>query len=355
MNIPIKFMQTNITLPRPLTALDEDSFFEYLEWQQARNDLATLNSYFRKTLADSTGFSDENLPEEPLITKESAYGSLKFKIEGKKGTKKPKYGEIFKSFSTYLDELQRSYGQGTLRKNYRTEEVDNKRVVYVTLDMILNRLQTDVETMIAEKEGMSFGISLLEPEELQTSIPSLISIVSGTNYAAPSEYNARIYQEAKNLKEQGDINTGFNAKAEGKFKQLLMEDSFNRLGEKPEVTVSIPYPFGSITFKHQIKPESTAKYETIINGFLKPIPDTIRKGITIGDFVMLQQLNSDLETTLKEKGIWTDSFEQAYQPKIIDGQVYILLEGPFQRLQQFKDKATSLTYNQSVSIGRTRT
>lgn len=371
---------SDVYLAPVLERLDVDGFWDYKEWQDARPDLSRyIINRFSGSLHGETGFTDDNPPEKPT-SKKIPCGSVVFKVASKKEIKRPRYADIYHEFSDFIAGLKASYEAGRLKKGYRTVEIEGKKVVFISLEVLLEKLLIDVKTMLSEKEGVKHKITLVEPAELITKVPEVITIVTGTDYTALMEYNARMYQEAINLKEEGDLRTGFGQKKEAKkrFKKILLEDSFGRLGGKPDQYVKVPYPFGGITFRHHIKPESTVSYESIIDAFLKPIPGTLRKGGRVGDLIMAAALDpglvdrlrkkglldeemaaalkvDGLVDKLKEKGIWDDKFEQAYVPRVIDKKAYVLLSGPTKRLEYFKDnKYTSTTYNQFVSVNRTR-
>ena len=355
MGISDVFFTDKIYLPPELNGLSEKDFWHYKEWQDSRPNIskAIITPFKSENL---TPFSDDNPPEKPTPTKIEC-GNIVFNVFSKKGTKRPRYGDIYKEFKDFLKGLRESYNKGTLRKGYRTIEVDDKKEVYISLETVLEELKNTKKIMLSEKEGVNHKRSLVKPVELIEEVPEILSIVTGTDYSAKSEYNARIYQLAENLLDQGDINTGFSRKkeAEGKFKKILLEDSFERLGGEPDKFVKIPYIFGRIAFRHHIKPKSQPSYESTINAFLGQFPEKLKEGVKIGDFIMLEGLMTPgLPEKLKGMGIWDEEFEQAYKPKIIGGEVYILLSGPLKRLNHLKKESISTSYDQHVSVGITR-
>lgn len=374
------FYEKSIHLPPVLKSLDWDGFWDYTGWQDDRGTLSIeLISRFKKLLEASTGYTDDNPPEgqdEKTIT----CGSVAFNVVSTRGTKRPRYGEIYHEFGDFVKGLQAGYDKKTLRKGYRAIQVEGNKLLYIKLEMLLEKLQDDVATMISEKEGVSHSISLIKPAELIEKTPEIITVVSGTDYGAMTEYNARMYQEANNLHEKGDVNTGFSQKKEARerFKKILLDDSFNRLGGKPDEKVEVPYPFEGIKFLHDIKPKSTPSYESMINSFLKPVPKQLKRGGKVGDFMIAAALKPEglanrlrerglwddaiieplmaegLANRLREKGIWDEKFQQTYDPRIIDGEVYVLISGPEKRLEFFKDKSTSTSYDQHVSVKKRR-
>ena len=354
MGIPKSFLTDIIYLPPVLEGLGEDDFWQYIDWQSHRGEIPKMITAPFKN-QNLSPFTDDNPPEKPKPTR-AKFGSVVFGVLSKKKTKRPRYADIYSDFEGFLTNLKESYERGTLRKDYRTIEEDGKKELYVSLDTVAGKLREDKNTMLSEKEGVDNKISLLKPAGLSEEVLESITIVADTDYSARSEYNARIYQLASNFLNQGDINTGFSQKKEAgrRFKKILLEDSFERLGGRPETFVKVPYPFGSITFKHHIKPKSQPSYETMINAFLHPIPKTIKKGSLAGDFSMLEGLKSPgLRERLKEKGIWDEEFEQTYRPRLISGRVYILLEGVMKRLEYYRNRSISTSYDQHVSVGRT--
>lgn len=359
MTIARSFYQTEVRLPPVLESLDSNGFWDYKEWQDTRGELSLVSKFKGSLDAEASKRIPGGKPEK-LTENEIPCGSVTFGVESKTKTKRPRYGDIYHDFRDDVINLKESYDARRLKKDYRTIEIEpGKRAVYISLDMLLDKLKNDVKTMLSEKEDVEHKIEWVKPPELFKSIPEIIMIISGTDYGAWSEYNARMFQEARNFKEQGDVNTGFGQKKEagGRFKKILLEDSFSRLGEKPKEYVKVPYTFGGVTFRHHIKPEDTVTYESIINAFIKPLPEKLKKGGKVGDFVIARSLLiPGLPERLKEKGIWDEKFELAYKPIIIkDKGVYILLSGPLKRLDYYKNKKyTSTSYNQHVSLNRTR-
>jgi hypothetical protein len=359
MEIERSFYITEVRLPPVLESLDSDGFWDYKEWQDTRGELSLISKFKGSLNADASKRFPNGKPPKKPTENEIKYGSVTFGIKSKTKSKRPRYGEIHHEFRDDLIKLKESYDSGTLKKGYRTIKVESgKLAIYISLDMPFDKLKNYVKTMLSEKEDAEHKIEWVKPDDLFKSTPEVVTVVSGTDYEAWTEYNARMFQEARNLKNQGDTNTGFSRKKEarGRFKKILLEDSFRRLGEKPKVYVKVPYPFGDITFVHKIEPNTDISYDSIIKAFLNPLPKDLEKGGKVGDFIIAKSLlTSGLPERLKEKGIWDEKFEQAYRPVVIkDKGVYVLLSGILKRLDYHKKESTSTSYDQHVSVKRTR-
>lgn len=357
MAIPTVFRETPVYRPPVLERVDRvDDFWAYHGWQEDRTMLPIyIINPFKASVHNHTGFTGENPPQgetEQLIK----CGDIEFNVTSKKAARRPRYADIYGEFVRFVDELITAYERSRLREGYRIFEVDGMPQLYLSVSLLLEKLGDDVATMLSEKEGVNHKIVVVGPADLIEYVPERLTIVSDTDYSAWTPYNARMYAEAGNMRERGDINTGFKRKkGVSRFKRLLLEDSFERLGDKPTVLVKVPYPFGAVTFLHHIKPEATPRYEAIINALLKPVPSRLQRNSAIGDLRMAEAMRTeDLPEKLREKGLWDEEFVNTYDPRLADGMVYVNAEGLSRRLPQLKSDKTSTTYNQSVSVKPTR-
>ncbi len=354
-----------VYLPDVLTSIDEKSFRQYMMWQ---DDQRMLNRYpiskFTEALLSTLPYTDENRPEEKVKEDRIKLGELEFLVITTQQSKRISYKSVYDKFKTFVNSLEEFYKDERLRKDFRTLTPKSLQLsikeLYVHSKMVKEKLIEYVNTSLEGKEGIKQEVKLIKPEQLLTSIPEVMHINLGRDYKAVAESNARAWQEAQNMVEEGGKRTvGFQVKGTKeyvkRFKRLVLEDSLQILGEVPKTPVALMYPFPMISFKHQIEPRETVSYEPIIDSFLKEVPKVIKSNSKIGDLTLIDLISEGKKEWLQEKKVLSEDFLKDYDPQKEEGKTYIRIEGLKKRLQEHTKKNTTPTIEQNFSIILPRT
>jgi hypothetical protein len=349
-----------VYLPDVLVNIDEKSFRQYMTWQ---DDQKTLNKFpitkFENALLATLQYTDEKRPEEEKKDPVQV-GELEFIVKTTPTKKRISYSTVYDRFKTFIQALEEFYNDERLRKDFRTLAPKHTNItldlkeLYVKNRIILEKMEEIKQASFEGKEGIKQEINLVKPAELLTALPDVIQINLDRNYAAVAESNARTYQEALNMVEEGTKRTvGFKTKVDGKtvyinrFKRLVLEDSLQIMGGTPKTVVAVMYPFETVSFKHQIEPREGISYEPVISEFIKEAPEKIRSNSTIGDLIMVNMIGTEAGKILTEKGIIKDEFLQDYDPQTEDGEMYIRIAGLKKRLEEYTKKNTGPTIEQN--------
>lgn len=348
-----------VYLPDVLTNIDEKSFRQFMMWQE---DQKMLNKFpvskFNDAILATLPYTDENRPEdvkEELVK----VGELELIIKTTPQHKRTSYKSVYEKFKTFVDSLEEFYKDERLRKDFRTltpkSTTSEEKELYVENGMVFEKLKEYVGTSIEGKEGIRQEVTLVTPIELLISIPDVMHINLERNYGMVAESNARAWQEAQNMVDEGSKRT-VGYKVEGtkdyvkRFKRLVLDDSLQILGETPKTPVALMYPFEAINFKHQLEPRETTSYEPIIDSFLREVPKVIKSNSRIGDFVIISMIAEGNVELLMQKKMLKDEFIQDYDPQKEEGKTYIRIAGLKKRLEDYTKKNTSPTLEQNFSI-----
>ena len=351
--MPIVVTQIEIELPDHLLTIEEGSFWRYLAWQNDRAELdRRIRTKFKEGALATTSYSDDARPahkaETPL-----KIGQLEFIITTTPTTKHPAYSTINVEFGNFLQQFKEQYDKGLLGKGYRTLQGE----AYIDLDVLIEKLEGDVKTLLEGKAGVQQKIALVKPQELITNVPNIISIVLGRDYSALSEYNGRMFIGAENMIKEGDGRTvGYK---EGsievkRFKKLLLDDSLQTIGAYPKAPTVVAYPFDEFTFVHQLEPRTRHEYGEIIAAFLKGFPTRIARNSKIGDFIKIKEMMQDeaLRKKLVESGLVDESFSRDYNPTRRDKVIYVRLQGVIDRLERYRKDTINPYLEQNIFLKR---
>jgi len=344
-------LQTDVHLPRFIRSLKEEDFWDYLVWEDLKGDLRRfVISPFKNNAFAQTGFDDINIPSEITKKRLPVCKDIKFEITTRSTTKRPSYSKINTEFSNYSQFLLEQYNKGVLGSGYRT--IDGE--FCVSVDLLKEKLDNDKKNMLEGKEGIEQRLKRIKP--VKPKIPEKISIVLGRDYSKLTESNARMHIGAYLLLKEGDKRTvGHKDKGAGgkikMFKDLLLEDSLQLLGEVPTEGVHrIKYPFDNVVFVHQLEARKTLDHSAVVERFIKSAPDKkIQERSSIGDFVKIYMMMKEgAETLLRKKQQIDDQFMSDYSPKIRDGIIYIRMEGVVNRLSRYRAELTSTKLEQNI-------
>lgn len=354
-NIPVH-------LPDVLVNMDEKSFRQFMMWQ---DDQKMLNRYpiskFEDALLATLPYTDENRPGEvkeyPVVV-----GELEFMVKTIPTHKKVSYSAVYEKFKSFVNMLEEFYKDEMLRKDFRTltpkhkkPEQGEEKELYVKNNMILEKIREYTQKSIEGKEGIKQETNLIKPAELLSYIPEIIHVNLERNYSGVAESNARTWQEALNMIEEGNNRTvGYKIEETKeyvkRFKKLLLDDTLQILGEKPKNPVAVMYPFETVSFKHQIEPRDNISYEPIIAAFIKETPKVLKSNSTIGDLVMVNMIEKGQDQGLRDKGLIKEDFLIDYDPQGEGGSAYIRIAGLKKRLEGYTKNKTNQTIEQNFSI-----
>lgn len=346
-------------MPPPLDGITEECFRRYCIWEGDRRDLQrTVVDPFAETAKDSSPYNEFNqVPEGENGETELRCGSVTFVISAKNTTSRPPYEDIVNGFRRHVLGLEESWREETLRKGFRTFEGE----LYVSAGDLLSRLSGHVQMAKEERAGVGKEITLLSPPELAGETPEFMPIDYSRYYAASSEYNARAFQHARNMIAEGNARTVGRGRGEERihmFEELLFDDSLQVLGEAPETTVQLDYPFEHLTFTHVIRPSKSVSYADVVALLIKPFPEGVeegskplRKKMTTGDLVLAASLwKEGFHEALRERAILTVDFEKEYDPRAEGNEVYVKASAVLKRLDRYIKEKTATKYNQDIVV-----
>ncbi len=343
--------QLDMSLPeKELTGITEDAFWRYLIWQEDKKEVTKrIRKEFERGAFYFTGYDDDNRPPEDTETPLPIGKEMEFLIHTILTTKRPSYSSVNEEFGNYLDFLSEQHQSGILRKGIRT--IDGQ--CYVLANDLMNKLNTDLKTLLEGRDGVRQKLEFVRPEELLKDIPRKVSMVFGRDYSALTDYNGRLYVATGNFIEDGDRKTGT-------FKKLLLEDSLQTLGEIPEDVVALSYPFENMVFRHQLEPRATPKHKDVVYAFINPGPKRRTKKSKIGDLIKIKMIKEQgLEDELRSKGLVDDDLINDYKPETRDGKTYVLLEGYDEtsseagvkkRLKSYRENLVTAGLEQNISL-----
>jgi len=337
-----------------LAKIDEETFLNYMKFE---NDKKILNRRiiepFKNSLCASTGYDDENLPESPqdLVV---PVGSVEYRIHVTPTTKRPSYKNTLENFENFINFLIEQNKNGVRREGVRIFEGKEGREPYVRNDILLEKLVEGLTKLTEGKEGVRFKIECMDPA-LKIEVPEKIYIVWNRNYGALTDYNARIFQQARNFLVEGKKRTeGYTTKKNGKtirvkrFKEILLEEGLTTLGikaEELEEPVAIQYPFEHIVFIQQLEPRKSVKYKNVVEALIKDAPQKITKRSRIGDLVLIENFDN-----FKESGFVNEKFIEDYDPRRYEGSMYIRLFGIKKRVEQYIKEFEESNIEQNIFI-----
>ena len=325
--------ETRIKLPE-ISILGEQSFKEYLRWGVEVGTASIPYNEFKAGVFGGVTFKER--PREKVETPLQVNGIEMIVVTSPTHTR-PAYGEILDEFENYLFFLQERVKKGLRQEGIRTMEGK----FYISADLLLEKLQKDIETMLKGKEDIKQELYFTAPEE---NIPEILPVVYGRNYSAFTEFNAREAHKSKNFVKEG------NSRA-NKFKSILLEDSLKTLGiEKPsdvEESVELAYPFEYFTFRHLITPESTPQNKQLMDKLIKPAPKRLTTKSTIGEYVLLQIWKNQAQV-LTEKKLIDEDFLKDYNPRLLGERVFISLEGVIKRFTNYRKEFIKPSLNQHI-------
>lgn len=320
--------ECSISLPS-FDMLNEKSFKEFVRWHFFSDVAALPYNSFKKGILKEELKKYEGEPSEVM----RRIGEIELSIKFSPTHKRPAYGEILDELQSFLEVIYGRFSKGMRQEGVR--KINGKP--YIKINSVLEKIEENVKVMREGKESIIQRLEFIckrTPE-----IPETLTIVYGRDYSTPTESNAILALYSRNFIREG------NSRAK-EFKNKLLEDSFNVLGDEPENTVELSYPFEHFTASHIIIPERTPQNKELFEKLFKKIPRTIRSNSKIGDYVMLSNWK-EYENIFKEKGLINEEFMR-YDPRIIDSYAFVSLEGMIQMLKIYRNKFVKKTYNQKI-------
>lgn len=326
----------DVKLPPHLTRVDENCFWEYLIWEEGKKELSKrILERFKQGVVSQ---SQEHVP---------VGDEIEFEVTTKRYEGRPQYARISEGFGTYLDILLGEYEKGIRRNGVRTFEGEP----YIRAQMVIDKLKEDVKTKRGE-EITEHKVDLIRPGELRIWVPEHIAVVWSRDYSALTDYNARVYQGALSMINEGDKRAvGFkdeDGKEVKRFKKLLLEDSLQTLSGVPSNPVALLYPFENMIFIHQLEPRRPIRHSDVVNAFIQPLPERLTKRSKAGDLIIANEV--ERIEALREKGLVSDEFVVDYNPTVREGHVYVRLRGVQKRLVDYKQKFVNPTIEQNISM-----
>ncbi len=351
-----------VYLPDDLVNIDEKSFRQFMMWQ---DDHKMLNKYpinkFEDGLLTKLPYTDSNRPEKE--TKDNVtVGQLEFIVKTTPQQKRISYAAVYDKFKRFVEMLEEFYKDERLRKDFRTltpkyekPEQEEEKELYVKNGMVLEKISEYKESSLEGKEGIKQQVDLIKPLEILASTPEMMQINLERNYGAVAESNARAWQEAINMIEEGNRRTvGYKDEVTKeyikRFKKLVLEDSLQIIGQTPKNPVAVMYPFETVSFKHQLEPREPVSYEPIISSFTKEVPKVIKTNSKIGDLVMVNMIEKGQVQWLKDKELLKEDFLTDYDPQREDEFIYIRIAGLKKRFKDYTRDNTTPTIEQNFFI-----
>ena len=331
-----------IELPeRELTGITEQNFWDYLIWEANKSELKRrILKGFKDKAALRTGYNNRNLPESATPTIMPIGDEIILSVTSTPTTKRPSYSVVNEEFSYYIDFLLHQHANGIKRRGIITH--DGK--AYASVDYLIDELRNSIDKLTEGKEDVSYSLELVEPEELVSRVPKHLQISLDRDYSALTDYNTRMYFVTDNFIDSGN-------KRISPFKDMLLNDSLQVLGEAPKRPRNVSYPFENTTFIHQLEPRETPSYKSIIDSLMKKPPKKINKKSKIGDLEKIRMTkDSDLNVLLRDQKLIDDDFFADYNPITRRDKFYVNLEGLKKRFYQHRRDNLSPSIEQNILI-----
>ncbi len=327
-----------IELPGKLTGLGEDDFLGYLGWERKKPEISKrILNQFKKGACLFTGYDDENRPDTKVENDVPA-GNLLFRVTTVPVEKKISYSDLNHEFGRYLNFLLERHVRGKRQEGI----VTIKGEPYVSLDELFTKMKQDEKTMRTGKTGVSQSLSFLEPAELADKIPKRMAILYKRDYSILNDYNGRMYVMGKRFIEEGNRNTG-------DFKQLILDDSLQTLGEEPRKVTKLSYPFEKFTFVNSIEPRTTTKHANVVRSLFAEPKERITKKSRIGDLAKIRMIYREgAEDFLREKGLLDDDLLFVYKPEIRGDAILVRLYGLREKLDHYRRMHSGITIEQNI-------
>lgn len=335
-------MYSEIRLPPVLNNLQLGSFLYYLKWQNDRHDLERIANSFKK------GISNHLLEKsKPPIEEVLEFGGLKIKVLLEETEGSISYEKVLQELKKYLNHLTEEWQNQRLKKNYRT--IDGS--LYIDLKLVEKKIEK-LKYENKKEPGIRTELKLIEP---LPSIPDNIKFIFEHDYSVPSETNARYWMESNEMLCEGEKRCiGYYDESGNRvkrFKEILYEESLNLLGEEPKHLVRVPYAFDSIIFIHQLEPRERKEYSKIISALSKKAPKNITQKSNFGDIQKIKLIMlENAENKLKEQKLIDDEFLSCYEPKLINGNIFIKLDGLSKKIEDYEQEFKSSYIEQNLYI-----
>lgn len=275
---------------------------------------------FEKNLKAYPGFSDENIPGEP-VTEVCELGDARFHLKTSPTTKRPGYGDVFSYAQEYLAELLRNFQDGTRVAGLIT--LDGKP--YVSAGLVLGKIEGKREEVL--ERGCKVEVTEKEvPEALKAEETHVLAVPLGNGLGELTPGNAVLYLRALDLLEGYQaIIDGF----EGNLKALTGYGKEN-IPKEPQ---HLWHQIGRHLFHVPSTPFQSPSYGKMVDRLAK----RAKKPKSTGELVLIEQ---GLAEGLGAKKL------ESYSPRARDGKHFVSVQGLLDRMGKIKEENTKRNLKQ---------
>lgn len=270
---------------------------------------------FEASLKERVGFSDDNRPNEEIVTKVTI-DRIGFSVITTPTTKRPQYAKLYDSLVKYITHIEEEHQRIGRLKDISI--IDSEP--FILIDLLFDKIMSLREDAMEGKEGVTQTIDI-DPKTVPNDVIGATAIAVDVSRFAKveAEGSGRLYVMAKNIRKahQDNINN---------FETLLkMRTGFSKENLPSRTEESVITDIPSYLFIVTAIPTTTTKFNEIIKGL---IHETDSGKVTKKTGLLIKAMNNPKDPEVEDI------------VRVKDGKIFVSIRGLRNSLDTLRKKNT---------------